>query len=99
MPSDFLAPYSLAVDNSGYEYVQEPYTYSTQDSIIKFAEKGGIDAVGILTGGSNYKVGDKVIFEQDTPHNFSAAARVSKVAGPGITTISINAVQLEDVEF
>ena len=29
-------PYALDKDNSGYDYVQESYTYSTQDSIIKF---------------------------------------------------------------
>ena len=79
--------------------MQEPYTYSTQASFIKFAEKSGIDAVGIITGGTKYQVGDKVVFEEDTPHNFGAAARVSSVSGPGISTISINAVQLDDVEF
>jgi len=92
-------PYALDKDNSGYDYVQESYTYSTQDSIIKSTEKSGIDAVGIVTGGTKYQVGDKVVFEQNTPHNFSAAARVSKVAGAGIATISINAVQLDDVEL
>ena len=57
------------------------------------------DRVGIVTGGTKYQVGDKVVFEEDTEHNFASAARVSKVAGPGITTISINAVLQDNVEF
>ena len=92
-------PYALDKDNSGYDYVQESYTFSTQDSIIKSVEKSGVDIVGIVTGGTKYQVGDKVVFEDDTEHNFAAAARISKVAGPGISTISVNPVLLDDVEF
>ena len=92
-------PYALDKDNSGYDYLIEPYTYSTQDSLIKFVEKGGIDGVGIVTGGANYKVGDKLVFEQDTQSTYSAAGRVSEVSGAGIGTISINAVLLDDVEL
>ena len=52
-------PYALDKDNSGYDYVQESYTFSTQDSIIKSVEKSGVDIVGIVTGGTKYQVGDK----------------------------------------
>ena len=92
-------PYALDKDNSGYNYVIEPYTYSTQDSVIKFVDKGGIDAIGIVTGGTSYKVGDKVIFEEDTPNTYLPGARVSKVAGPGIGTLTLNAIKVDDVEF
>jgi len=44
MPSDFLAPYSLAVDNSGYEFllfkdvnfIREAYPASTTEGIPKY---------------------------------------------------------------
>ena len=92
-------PYALDKDNSGYDYVIEPYTYSTQDSVIKFVDKGGIDAIGIVTGGAKYQVGDKVVFEEDTPNTYIPGAKVSKVAGPGIGTLTLNAVKVDDVEF
>ena len=92
-------PYALDKDNSGYDYVIEPYTYSTQDSVIKFVDKGSVDNIGIVTGGANYKVGDKVVFEQDTQSSYSAAARVKKVSGPGIGTLSVDAILMNDVEF
>ena len=92
-------PYALDKDNSGYDYVIEPYTYSTQDSVIKFVERGGIDAIGIVTGGTSYKVGDKVVFEEDTPNTYISAARVSKVAGPGIGTLTLDAVKVDGIEF
>ena len=44
MPSDFLAPYSLAVDNSGYEYllfkdvnfIREAYPAATTEGVPKY---------------------------------------------------------------
>jgi hypothetical protein len=92
-------PYSLDKDHSGYNYVIEPYNYIPTDSVIRFAEKGGVTSVGILTGGTNYKVGDKLVFEKDIPNTFGAAGKVSRVAGSGIGTISITASKMEDVEF
>ena len=40
--------YALDKSNSGYDYFQEPYDFTTQDSIIKSVEKGYIDSVGIV---------------------------------------------------
>ena len=66
-------PYSLRGENSGYEYVSQSYKYVSQDSIIKHVQKGSVDSVGIITGGSDYRVNDKVVFEQDETDGFFAA--------------------------
>ena len=92
-------PYSLDKDYSGYSYVKEPYTYIPNDSVIKFAEKGGVTSIGILTGGRDYQVGDKLVFEKDIDNTFSAAGQVSRVAGPGIGTLAVTHSKMEDVEF
>jgi len=92
-------PYQLNQKNSTYEYISESYKYTSQDSIIKYTKKGKIDSVGIITGGKNYKVNDRIIFEADPVTGFSANAKVYKVLGVGINTISVESIILSEVEF
>ena len=93
-------PYSLNSVDSGYEYVKQSYLDVNQDATISVVEKGSIDSLGILTGGQNYQVGDKIIFSSETQsNNIAASASVTKVFGSGIGTISVNTTTLSNVEF
>ena len=92
-------PYSLDKKYSGYEYVSESYKYVTQDSTIKFAEKGSVDSVGIVTGGNNYQVNDKLVFSNNATRGLSAVAKVSRLSGVGVGTISVLNTKLLDVEL
>ena len=92
-------PYSLDKEYSGYNYVNQSYKYVNQDSIVKFAEKGSVDSVGILTGGINYKVNDKVVFSDGAITSLSAVAKVSRLSGVGVGTISVSNTKLANVEF
>ena len=60
---------------------------------------GAVDKVGIETGGTLYQVNDKIVFEEKVADNFETAAKVSKVKGPGIGTISVTNTKLENIEF
>ena len=92
-----VTPYSLNQDNSGYEYLPESYKFVSQDSIIKAIEKGYIDNIGISTGGSGYKVNDRVVFDKED--GFFSATRVSKVGGKGVTQIGFAKSSIDHVEF
>ena len=92
-------PYELLQDSSYYDYLKQSYKYITQDSIIKYAEEGSIDRIGIVTGGSGYKNGDKVVFEEKVADNFQAVAKVSKVTGVGIGTLTVTNTKLNNIEF
>ena len=92
-------PYELLQDDSYYDYLKQSYKYVTQDSTVKYAEEGKIDKVGIVTGGSSYAVGDKLVFEEEVADNFQAVARVSKLEGPGIGTISVTNTKLNHIKF
>ena len=92
-------PYSLTKNNSGYDYLQKSYDFVDQDSIIKTTEKGYVDSVGIVTGGSNYKVNDRIVFEREENSQFFSASRVSKILGAGPTTISVARTEISNVEF
>tara|TARA_B100001063_G_scaffold62847_2_gene56891 strand:- start:2454 stop:15458 length:13005 start_codon:yes stop_codon:yes gene_type:complete len=92
-------PYSISNRNSGYVYTKTSYKDIDQDSVINFVKKGSVDSLGILTGGQNYRVNDKVVFNKEIDSSFVANARVAKVAGPGISTISAVTTNLRNVEF
>ena len=66
---------------------------------VTFASEGAVDKVGIVTGGSLYQVGDKIVFEEEVADNFETVAKVSKVRGPGIGTISVTNTKLNNIEF
>ena len=64
-----------------------------------YASEGSVDKVGIVTGGSLYQVGDKIVFEEKVAENFETVAKVSKVRGPGIGTIAVVNTKLNNIEF
>ena len=92
--------YSLAMnkDFSGYDYLTESYKFVKQDSNIDFVTKGGVNSVGITSGGINYKVNDRVIFDQNVPNSFSAQAKVSKLKG-SISGISVSKESISGIKF
>ena len=92
-------PYEMLQDDSFYDYLRQSYKYITQDSVVKYAEEGKIDKVGIVTGGSSYQNEDKLVFEEKVADNFQAVAKVSKITGPGIGTIAVTNTKLYNIKF
>ena len=86
-------------DDSSYAYVSQSYKSVTQEGSIVYASEGSVEKIGIVTGGSLYQVGDKLVFEEKVAENFETVAKVSRVTGPGIGTISVTNTKLQNVEF
>ena len=92
-------PYALNKEYSGYDYLQKSYDLVDQDSTIKSIQKGYIDNIGIETGGTNYKVNDRVVFEKEPQSQFFSASRVSKILGASPSAISVARTEISNVEF
>lgn len=92
-------PYSLIKKNSGYDYLKKSYDFVDQFSTVKTTEKGSVDSVGIVTGGTNYKVNDKIVFETESNSNFFSISRVSKILGADVTSVSAAKTEISNVEF
>ena len=92
--------YPLAVnkDFSGYDYFTESYKFINQDSNIDFVTKGSVNSVGITSGGINYQVNDKVIFDKNIDNSLQAKAKVSRIKG-SISEISVSKEKISDVTF
>ena len=92
-------PYKLLNSRSGYDFVINPNEIKKQNTIVSYSSPGLIDSIGIQTGGTNYKVGDRVIFNNEGTGGQGASAEVSFVKGKIANQISVNQIALSNVEF
>ena len=94
-----ITPYNLKSKNSGYDFVFDPTKIQEPITKIKSTTLGSINDIGITTGGSEYKVGDKVVFNNDFSGGTDAYAQVSYVKGKSIKSISFASTFSQGVEF
>jgi len=92
-------PYHLTKSRSYYDYVLDSNKIKKQLSLIKSTTKSGIDSIGITTGGSNYQVGDKIVFDNETTGGFGISAKVSIVGGNQVTSVGIATSTLTNVQM
>jgi hypothetical protein len=92
-------PYNTLSDNSIYEFFTQTKDLKSQDLLIRNTTKGTINSIQIISGGENYKVGDRVIFNNEGSGGSSAAAEVDYIKGREIVGISQTSTEVFDVEF
>ena len=84
---------------SGYDYIFNSTKVQQQSIDITATSVGTIESVGILTGGTNYKVNDKVDFKNEGTSGRDADVKVFKVGGKTINEVSLATTSFYDVEF
>jgi hypothetical protein len=92
-------PYNLLSSNSGYDFIIDPNKIRKQSSVINYVKSGNIDSVGIKTGGFDYKVKDRIVFDNKNTGGQSASAEVETVLGKDVNEINVNSILLNDVVF
>ena len=90
-------PYGLILDNTSYQFFFDPNVIRKQTAVIEYAQPGSLTGVNILDGGDNYKVDDNIILESVTGRG--ASAKVDKIKGKEVNTVSVATSYVEDVEF
>jgi hypothetical protein len=91
-------PYGIISKNSSYSYAFNPIDYEEQLNKITRVGNGKIDNINIISGGENYKVGDKITLSEDEFGNKSYA-EITKIKGVGISSISVTFNEIPYVEF
>jgi hypothetical protein len=91
--------YKLLNSNSSYNYIFNPDKVKNQTININYASKGKVETIGILTGGTNYNVGDQLIFDNSQTGGSNASAKVEKVFSKDVTTVSAATTTFSPVEF
>jgi hypothetical protein len=81
-----------------YKYVSLPNNL-TQKIEITSVFSGQVDSVGIITGGNNYRVNDRIIFDNTGTSGSNAAARVSRILGKSVDSVSLGTSSISNVEI
>jgi len=84
---------------SGYDYIINSNNNKDQIVTVKGISVGNIDSVGIFTGGDNYKVKDNVVFDNTGSSGYNAQAKVDRVYGETIDTITTESTVFNSIEF
>ena len=91
-------PYNLINNNSSYSYLTIPNLLN-QTIDIKYASSGYIESIGITTGGNNYKINDSLVFDNTKTSGYSASAKVSRLQGKPVNSVSVATSTIYNVEF
>ena len=91
-------PYKLTTPNANY--FAAPQVKETREKAeITSIYTAGISSVKILTGGENYKVGDKIVFNNTGSNGVGADAEVSHILGKNISNVGYSITSFDGVEF
>ena len=93
------APYNFLLTDTSYDFLVNPSNLHKQRTYIKSTTAGTIKEVGINTGGSGYKVGDEVVFEDVGSSGYGSKASVNFVEGKTINQVSVAFTEFSNVEF
>ena len=94
------APYNYFDSNPivEYKYISLPNKLKQRLQITS-TFPGKVDSVGIVTGGNNYRVNDSIIFDNTGTRGSNSSARVSRILGKSIESISLGTSSISGVEI
>jgi hypothetical protein len=79
-------PYRIDDKENGYEYFNYLRSEIVNDAIVTSTTRGSVDSLLIANTGSDYEVGDSIIFDNTGTGGAGASAVVTEVGGVGVTT-------------
>ena len=90
--------YNLINGTASYSYITIPNELN-QTVDVKFATPGFVESVGIVTGGQNYKVNDELVFNNTDTQGDGASARVSRLSGKAVSSVSVATSSISNTEI
>ena len=90
--------YNLIDGTTVYEYLPLPNNLN-QSLDITGVSVGVVENVGIITGGSNYRVNDSVVFDNSNTQGEGVVANVSRVSGKTVNNVSVATSTISNVEI
>ena len=91
-------PYKLGFVGSDYDYLVSNSIDDTE-LLVKTISTSGIGSVQVLSPGIDYKVKDRVIFNNSESGGRGASAKVRTLVGKGINQISYNQTTVDNIAF
>ena len=82
--------YNTNSKNSGYDYIFDSNKIKKQTIEVTASSLGVLSGVGIVTGGTNYQVGDELVFDNSqSSGKVKAQGKVSSIEGKRVDTVSV----------
>lgn len=92
-------PYNLLDSKSKYDYLFNPNKIQRQISKISNVSAGSIDKINVVFSGNDYKVGDKVIFDENSSGGRGLKAEVESIKGEEVNRIYSETIEFNNVEL
>jgi len=81
-------PYNVAEVGADYNFFTQPYNFDSQRVTVRSRKTGQIESISIVKKGTNYQIGDSVVFDNSDTTGGSASAQVSEVTGDFVNSIT-----------
>jgi hypothetical protein len=91
-------PYNLREEKDSYPYLELPNDLD-QTIDIKFASSGSVEEIDTSFGGSGYRVGDKLVFNNEGTDGYNASAEVEIISGKSTNSISVASTSIFNLEL
>ena len=93
-----VSEYNISTENSGYDFIFDPDAEKSQSADIESILVGKVESVDIVGSGDNYKINDRVIFDNQFTGGLGASAKVSEILGKEVNQISVATTTIDNVE-
>ena len=90
--------YKFGVSNSDYDYLTKNQLEDTE-LIVRSTKKTGINTVTVILPGENYKVGDRIRFNNLNSDGGGATAKIKTLTGYGLSTLNYTLKTVPNVSF
>ena len=92
-------PYRLFSNPSGYDYIYNSSKIKNQSIDITNTSVGTVESIKIINKGDNFKIGDKLVFNNTQTSGSGASAEISRIDGKKVVSISATDTLFDDTEF
>jgi len=89
-------PYKVNDEYADNDFIVESNEIIEQKTLIESVSSGSVSSLQVVDSGSNYKVGDEILFDESGTEGGGIYAKVSKVKGKQINQIDTNIVSYTD---
>ena len=80
-------PYKINDQYADYDFLLEPYEKFPQVSVVESVAKGFVEDIQIVDGGTGYRIGERINFDESGTGGFGLRSEVSEIIGKEVTTI------------
>ena len=92
-------PYKVSDNNADYDFINETSDVLDQKIEVLSVTSGPIESVEIQNSGDNYKVNDKLIFDNENTSGNGLNVNVKSIKGKNIVDVNTNSVLFSDSIF